>query len=214
VPAGQNIRADHAARLVPAAAWQTASAGHGSKGERDYSWAWLATASARHHLLIRRRLSDPADLAHFWCHVPTGRACSFTTLVRVAGTRWAVEEDFRLGKTGVGLADSQVRRYTALTRHLALAMGALAVCAVTAALASPRTRMLTRPPTSPDDPPPEDPGLMPLTVAEIKRLFNLLTRTRQTTRHYLHCSWWRRRHQARARWFHHRARLRRQAAQP
>jgi len=32
----------------------------------------------------------------------------------------------------------------------------------------------------------------------------------QTTRHYLHWSWWRRRHQARARWFHQRARLRRQ----
>jgi SRSO17 transposase len=75
LPAGQKIRADHAARLVPAAAWQTASAGHGSKGERDYGWAWLATASARHHLLIRRRLTGPAGLAYFYCHVPAGRAC-------------------------------------------------------------------------------------------------------------------------------------------
>src|SRR5206468_759020 len=60
LPTGQKARADHAARLVPARAWQTASAGHGSKGERDYSWAWLATASARRHLLIRRSLHDPA----------------------------------------------------------------------------------------------------------------------------------------------------------
>jgi SRSO17 transposase len=214
LPAGQKMRADHAARLVPAAAWQTASAGHGSKGERDYGWAWLATASARHHLLIRCRLTDPADLAYFWCHVPVGRACSFTTLIRVAGRRWPVEEDFRLGKTGFGLADSQVRRYTALTRHLALTMAALAVCATTAAVASPRTSTLARPPTSPDDPPPEDPGLIPLTVAEIKRLFNLVTRTWQTIRHYLHWSWWRRRHQARARWYHQRARLPRHAPDP
>jgi len=85
LPAGQKVPADHAARLVPARAWQTASAGHGSKGERDYGWAWLATASSRHHLLIRRHLGDPADLAYFLCHVPAGRACSFTTLVRVAG---------------------------------------------------------------------------------------------------------------------------------
>ena len=91
-------------------------------------------------------------------------------------------------------------------------MAALAVCATTAALASPRTRMLARPPTSPDDLPPADPGLIPLTVAEIKRLFNLITRTWQTLRHYLHWSCWRRRHQARARWFHQRARLRRQEA--
>lgn len=120
----QKVRADHAARLVPAAAWQTAPAGHGSKGERDYGWAWLATASARHQLLIRRNLRDPADLAYFLCHVPAGRACSFTTLVRVAGRRWPVEEDFALGKSWFGLADSQVRRYTAITRHLALAMAA------------------------------------------------------------------------------------------
>jgi SRSO17 transposase len=214
LPTGQKIRADHAARLVPARAWQTASAGHGSKGERDYSWAWLATSSARHHLLIRRSLTDPADLAYFCCHVPAGQACSFTTLVRVAGRRWPVEEDFRLGKTDFGLADSQVRRYTALTRHLALAMAALAVCATTAALARSRTSTLAHPPTSPDDPPPEEPGLVPLTVTEIKRVFNLITRAWQTIRHYLHWSWWRRRHQARARWFHHRARLRRQEGSP
>jgi SRSO17 transposase len=87
LPTGQKFRADHAARMVPASGWQTASAGHGSKGERDYGWAWLATASLRHHLLIRRRLTDPADLAYFSCHVPAGRACSFTTLVQVAGRR-------------------------------------------------------------------------------------------------------------------------------
>jgi hypothetical protein len=93
-------------------------------------------------------------------------------------------------------------------------MAALAVCAVTAALARPRTSTLARPPTSPEDLPPADPGLIPLTAAEIKRVFNLITRTWQTIRHYLHWSWWRRRHQARARWFHHRTRLRQQAADP
>jgi SRSO17 transposase len=214
LPAGQKIRADHAARLVPANAWQTASAGHGSKGERDYGWAWLATASPGHQLLIRRNLRDHSDLAYFYCHVPAGRACSFTTLVRVAGRRWPVEEDFALGKSWSGLADSQVRRYTAITRHLALAMAALAVCAATAALARPRTSRLARLPASPDDPPPANPGLIPLTAAEIKRIFNLVTRAGQPIRHYLRWSWWRRRHQARARWFHHRARLRKRAADP
>jgi SRSO17 transposase len=214
LPTGQKVRADHAARMVPANAWQTASAGHGSKGERDYGWAWLATASARHHLLIRRNLRDHSDLAYFLCHVPAGRACSFTTLVRVAGRRWPVEEDFALGKSWFGLADSQVRLYTAITRHLALAMAALAVCAITAALARPRTTALARPPTSPDDPPPGDPGLIPLTAAEIRRVFNLVTRSWQAIGHYLHWSWWRRRHQARALWFHQRARLRPNVADP
>jgi hypothetical protein len=132
----------------------------------------------------------------------------------VAGRGWPVEEDFALGKSCFGLADSQVRHYTPITRHLALAIAALAVCAVTAALARSRTGMLTRPPTSPGDLPPADPGLIPLTAAEIKRVFNLITRTWQTIRHFLHWSWWRRRHQARARWFHHGARLRRRETSP
>ena len=32
--------------------WEVRSAGKGSKGERWYAWAWLATISARHYLLI------------------------------------------------------------------------------------------------------------------------------------------------------------------
>jgi hypothetical protein len=36
--------------------WEVRSAGKGSKGERWYAWAWIATASPRHHLLVRRRI--------------------------------------------------------------------------------------------------------------------------------------------------------------
>ena len=36
--------------------WEVRSAGIGSKGERWYAWAWIVTASPRHHLLIRRHL--------------------------------------------------------------------------------------------------------------------------------------------------------------
>jgi hypothetical protein len=93
-------------------------------------------------------------------------------------------------------------------------MAALAVCAITAALARSRTTALARLPTSPDDLPPGDPGLIALTVAEVKQVFNLLTRTQHTIGHHLRWSWWRRRHQARARWFHHRARLRKRMADP
>ena len=36
--------------------WEIRSAGKGSKGDRWYAWAWIATASPRHHLLIRKHL--------------------------------------------------------------------------------------------------------------------------------------------------------------
>ena len=211
---GRKIRADTVARLAPASAWMTASCGKGSKGDRDYAWAWLATATPRHTLLVRRHLRDPsADLAFFYCYVPPGRPASFTTLIRVAGRRWPVEEDFQIGKGHFGLDESQVRTYTALNRHLVLSMAALAVCAITAADAR-TTSTLAAAPRSPHEQPPADPGLIPLTVAEVRRLHNLLTRTWQTIRHHLHWSWWRRRHQARARWFHQRTHLQRQASEP
>jgi hypothetical protein len=132
------------------------------------------------------------------------------TLVRVACLRWPVEEDFEFGKDHFGLDHSQVRLYTALARHLVLTMAALAVCAVTAAQAKTRAPAPILP-TSPDEDPPKDPGLIAFTVAEIKRLFILVTRQPHTDAHHLNWTWWRRRHQARARWFHHRTRLARQA---
>ncbi|HEY3611560.1 MAG TPA: hypothetical protein VGL06_28960 [Pseudonocardiaceae bacterium] len=45
------------------------------------------------------------------------------------------------------------------------------------------------------------------TVAQVKRLFMLVTRRLVREDHHLHWIWWRRRHSARARWFHHRTRL-------
>src|SRR5262249_22877827 len=65
---GRKVRADRALKLAPAEAWNRASAGPGSKGDRIYDWAWIATASPRHHLLVRRNLTDPTDQAYFYCY--------------------------------------------------------------------------------------------------------------------------------------------------
>ncbi|TDD04273.1 hypothetical protein E1294_50275 [Nonomuraea diastatica] len=100
-----------------------------------------------------------------------------------------------------------VRLYHAILRHTVLVMAALAICAVTAAAARRRTDTQAPPPTHPDQAPPTDPGMIPLTVAEIKRLFNAATTTTRSLLHAAHWSAWRRRHQAGARWFHQRARL-------
>lgn len=206
---GRRVRADQALKLVPPMGWDHASCGAGSKGDRTYGWAWIGTDSDRHHLLARRNLTDPTDVAFFYCHVPGGRPVTLPVLVAVAGRRWPVEEDFQVGKDRFGLDHSQVRFYTALLRHIVLAMIALAVCAVTAAAMRTVTNTAAPPPLHPDDEAPADPGLIPLTVAEVKRLSNMLTRTGQRLTNHLRWSWWRRRHQARARWFHHRNRLRR-----
>src|SRR5579864_6692825 len=51
-------------------------------------------------------------------------------VVRVAGTRWQVEQAFELAKGEVGLDEYEVRTWTGWYRHITLAMFALAYLTV------------------------------------------------------------------------------------
>jgi SRSO17 transposase len=190
--------------------WEIRSAGHGSKGQRWYAWAWIATASPRHHLLARRHLRT-GELAFHYCWVPGGQVLTKARLIRAAGLRWPVEEDFAFSKDCFGLDQCQARLYTAIARHAVLVMAALAICAITAALVKDRTGTQAPPPVRAGQPPPPEPGMIPLTIPEIKRLLAALT-TRALPRWLvIHWDAWTRRHQARSRWSHKRARLARDA---
>jgi SRSO17 transposase len=191
-----------AARLGRRRGWEIRSAGMGSKGERWYAWAWLCTVSPRHHLLIRRHLRS-GELAYHYCYLPEGQPASPSRTIRAAGLRWPCEEDFEFSKDCFGLDQSQVRRYTAIARHTVLVMAALAICAVTTALLRDRTGGQPPAPVLPDQPPPADPGLIPLTVPETGRLLGHPPPP-GSAGHWLD---WRRRHQACSRWYHQRTRL-------
>jgi SRSO17 transposase len=188
------VRADRLAAALPARVWNRISAGAGSKGERDYDWAWIAITpptgqtGGHHSLLVRRRISD-GELAFYRCWSP--RPVPLRVLVRVAGTRWTVETCFQTGKR-VGLDEPQVRRWDSWYRHVTLVMLAHAILTVIAARERDRHT---------------DPALIPLTLPEIRRLFaRLITTTVHTIDHWLHWSNWRRRHQARAKTSHYRRR--------
>jgi SRSO17 transposase len=206
--AGIGLTCAQAARglLAGPRRWEVRSAGKGSKGQRWYAWAWLGTASARHWLLIRRHLTT-GELAFHYCHVPGGQPVSMPRLIRAAGLRWPVEEDFEFGKDCLGLDESQVRLYTAIARHTVLVMAALAICAVTAALLRDRTSTQAPPPARPGQPPPASPGMIPLTIPEISRLLAASLLRPSPPGHAWHWLDWRRSHQARARWYHQRSRL-------
>jgi SRSO17 transposase len=129
-PAGK-MRADALAAAAPRKGWQRLSAGIGSKGHRLYDWLLLDPGTAGgHQLLVRRSISKPTELAYYICHstypVPVAE------LVRVAGSRWAVEETFQFAKNETGLDHYQVRKYDAWYRHITLSMLAAAFLAVTA----------------------------------------------------------------------------------
>jgi SRSO17 transposase len=207
-------RADQAVRAVRRAAWNRRSCGRGARGPRVYDWAMIATTSPTHVLLVRRSISKPTDLAYFYAFVPAGQPLTLARLATIAGYRWMVEEDFQQSKGQSGLDQSQVRRYRSWLRHTILAIAAHAIHAVAAARQRERHPEAVLP-AHRDDTPPDDCDMIALTVPETHRLFVLHDETRSlppalaAQRVAFHQRWstWRRRHQARARWFHCRTRL-------
>ena len=191
--------------------WEVRSAGKGSKGERWYAWAQIAAVSARHCLLVRRHLKT-GELAFCYCFVPDSQTASKARLIRAAGLRWPVEESFEFAKDYFGLDQCQARLYTSIRRHLVLVMIVLAACTVAAARLSTRTDTQAPPPDGPDTRPPAGPGLIPLSVREIRRLLAAALARPKPPGHAARWLQWRRRHQARSRWFHKRARLARNYA--
>ena len=186
----RTFRADELARRLPRPAWQRYSAGAGAKGHRYYDWAWVATDPGQpgHHWLLVRRNRHTRELAFYRCYSP--RHVPLATLVKVAGLRWPIEENFQASKGLAGLDEHQVRTWTSWHRWVTLTMVALAFLTVTAA-----TEHASRPPP---------PGQILLTRNEIARLFTALTgQPARGPQHLLHWSEWRRRHQHRAKTSHY-----------
>ena len=125
------------ARRLPARAWQRMSAGPGAKGPRWYDWALIEAADPAvteggglHWLLIRRAIAD-GEYAFY-------RACApgpvpLAQLVKVAGSRWKIEDGFAAGKELAALDEHQVRSWTSWHRWTVLALLAHAFLAVLAA---------------------------------------------------------------------------------
>jgi SRSO17 transposase len=82
-------------------AWTPMSCGDGAHGPRIYDWARtdirpLRLVDRGHWLLARRSHTDPTDIAYYVCFGPTDTTAE--ELVRVAGSRWAIEESFQTAK--------------------------------------------------------------------------------------------------------------------
>lgn len=217
---------------LPKRSWQKRSAGAGAHGQRVYEWAqvdlhprivekpnsaprtggkdgkpthsrsWAAMlertserARARGHrwwLLVRRNLKMK-EMAFYLAFA--ARPVSLGALVAVAGRRWAIEESFQTSKGLTGLDEHQVRRWTSWRRWTLLVMAAHAVLAVATLTARACDREVA-----------VREGLIPLTCAEIRRLVSAAARRAVESRFVEAWSYWRRRHQDRARTSHYAAR--------
>jgi SRSO17 transposase len=118
---------------VPEDGWTRLSAGDGTKGPRRYDWRWLPLADPldpgwRRWLLVRRSVGDPTELRGYVVFAP--QDTTLADAVRVAGTRWVIEQLFEAAKGEVGLDHYEVRSWTGWYRHITLALWALALLTV------------------------------------------------------------------------------------
>jgi len=133
-------------RIDPTA-WERRSLGYGAHGERVYDWTAVALDPAGlpdgwgHWLLVRQQVEPTADQiaagktvperAYYRCAGPA--QTPLRELIRVAGTRWAIEECFQTAKNEAGLDHYQVRTWRAWYAHITLALLAAGWLAVTRA---------------------------------------------------------------------------------
>lgn len=193
------VQAATVAASLPRDTWHRQSAGAGAKGPRYYDWAWVQNGADKNRFLLIRRNPATGELAFYRCWSPGQVALA--ALIRVAGTRWCIEECFQAAKGQVGLDHYQVRHWTSWHRHITLAMLALAFLTAVAASAKPDRSTDPNRPVRSCDP-------IDLTIPEIRHLIGTLSRPPATPPHHL-LAWsiWRRLHQARARRAHYRRRL-------
>ena len=118
---------------IPKRKWRRVSCGQGTKGERNYDWAYFSWSNPDDEtfsrgLLVRRSVSDATDVAYFFTHAP--KRTSLKKIVSIAGSRWAIEECFEQAKGETGLDEYEVRSWLGWHRHITLSMLAHATLSV------------------------------------------------------------------------------------
>lgn len=118
---------------LPTDGWSRLSAGDGAKGPRWYDWLLIPVNRPpqqgwRRWLLVRHKLEDPTEMTAFAVFAP--EETELETMVRIAGSRWAIEVTFEEAKGEVGLDEYEVRSWTGWYRHITLAMWAHALLTV------------------------------------------------------------------------------------
>ena len=112
---------------LPTSAWKRLAVVEGEKGMITYDWARVRVVESRDQLpgpdvwLLARRSPAALDkLAYYLAYAPP--KTSFETLVRVASTRYTVEQCIEEAKGETGLDEYEVRFWHSWYRHVTLSM--------------------------------------------------------------------------------------------
>jgi len=110
--------------------WSRLSCGEGSKVNRDYDWLLVERSEIKtprghdFHLLVRKSITT-GELAFYSVFAPV-ETC-IETLVKVAGSRWSIEECFEMAKGETGLDHYEVRTFHGWYRHMIFSMWSLLI---------------------------------------------------------------------------------------
>jgi SRSO17 transposase len=112
---------------LPKFAWKRLAMVEGEKGMITYHWARVRVVESRDQLpgpdvwlLARRSQSTPDKLSYYLAYTPP--KTSLQTLVRVASTRYTVEQCIEEAKGETGLDEYEVRFWHSWYRHITLSM--------------------------------------------------------------------------------------------
>ncbi len=112
---------------LPRSAWKRLAVVEGEKGLITYHWARVRVVESRDQLpgpdvwlLARRSPSAPDKLAYYLAYAPP--KTSLEMLVRVASTRYTVEQCIEEAKGETGLDEYEVRFWHSWYRHITLSM--------------------------------------------------------------------------------------------
>ena len=200
LPSGRRLTAKDASLLVKPGMWQRVRTGSATKGAKDYHWAMIETVpddtpdghDDGHAVLLLRRHRYTGTVSSYLCWTP--HPAPLAKLIKVAVTRWKIEEDHQLSKQVSGLDSGQVTTWTSWHRWTAISLLAYAFLAVAAAwqrAADSGASALE---------------LIPVTVPELLRQLRgtIIPEPRRDKPHRDAWTLWRRRHQYTARQAHQR----------
>jgi SRSO17 transposase len=112
---------------LPRSAWKRVALVEGEKGMISYHWARVRVVESRDQLpgpdvwlLARRSPAAPDKLSYYLAYAPAKTALQ--TLVRVASTRYTVEQCIEEAKGETGLDEYEVRFWHSWYRHITLSM--------------------------------------------------------------------------------------------
>jgi SRSO17 transposase len=200
LPSGRRLTVKNASLLVKPGMWQRMRTGSATKGAKDYYWAMIEATpddtpeghDDGHAVLLLRRHRYTGTVSSYLCWTPN--PVPLAKLIKVAVTRWRIEEDHQVYKQVSGLDSGQVTTWTSWHRWTAISLLAGAFLAVAAAwqrAADSSASMLE---------------LIPVTVPELLRQLRgtVIPEPRRDRQHCDGWMLWRRRHQYGARQAHQR----------